>query len=202
MVTDGILSAVQGMTDRFDTTEAKNAGNAIFEMLADFDEDMWEKLTNSYAVDAWLSQHIKKAFISNPLREKFTYGKEGLIAKGDILRAMNTGGVKLAENAYGCYGICCVIVSHAFCLETDSETLEEFKEKYSEDEIADIVHDCIKTPEAAKAHGLDREEWKFIYSMIAVTFPSGEKDIPADVLVENMSPKQKKDMYQILQKME
>lgn len=36
MVTDGILCAVQGMTDRFDTTEAKNAGNAIFEMLADF----------------------------------------------------------------------------------------------------------------------------------------------------------------------
>lgn len=69
MVTDGILCAVQGMTDRFDTTEAKNAGNAIFEMLADFDEGMWEKLTNSYAVDAWLSQHIKKAFISNPLRE-------------------------------------------------------------------------------------------------------------------------------------
>lgn len=72
MVTDGILCAVQGMTDRFDTTEAKNAGNAIFEMLADFDEGMWEKLTNSYAVDAWLSQHIKKAFISNPLRERFT----------------------------------------------------------------------------------------------------------------------------------
>lgn len=70
MVTDGILCAVQGMTDRFDTTEAKNAGNAIFEMLADFDEGMWEELTNSYAVDAWLSQHIKKAFISNPLRER------------------------------------------------------------------------------------------------------------------------------------
>lgn len=33
MVTDGILSAEQGMTDRFDTTEAKNAGNAIFESL-------------------------------------------------------------------------------------------------------------------------------------------------------------------------
>lgn len=37
MVTDGILSAVQGMTDRFDTVEGKNAGKAIFEMLADFD---------------------------------------------------------------------------------------------------------------------------------------------------------------------
>ena len=36
--------------------------------------------------------------------------------------------------------------------------------------------------------------------MISVAFPSGEKDIPADVLIENMSPKQKKDMYQILRK--
>lgn len=112
MVTDGILCAVQGMTDRFDTTEAKNAGNAIFEMLADFDEGMWEKLTNSYAVGAWLSQHIKKAFISNPLRERFTYGEEGLITKSDILRAMNTGGIKFAENAYGCCGICCLTYSH------------------------------------------------------------------------------------------
>lgn len=76
MVTDGILSAVQGMTDRFDTVEGKNAGKAIFEMLADSDEDMWERLTNSYAVDAWLSQHIKKAFISNPLRERFTKPSE------------------------------------------------------------------------------------------------------------------------------
>ena len=55
MVTDGILSAVQGMTDRFDTVEGKNAGKAIFEMLADFDEDMWERLTNPYAVDSWLT---------------------------------------------------------------------------------------------------------------------------------------------------
>lgn len=69
MVTDGILCAVQGMTDRFDTTEAKNAGNAIFEMLADFDEGMWEKLTNSYAVDSWLTQYLRKNFTYAPLRE-------------------------------------------------------------------------------------------------------------------------------------
>ena len=161
---------------------------------------MWEKLTNSYAVDAWLSQHIKKAFISNPLRERFTYGEEGLITKGDILRAMNTGGIKFAENAYGCCGICCVINDHAFCLKTDSETLKEFEEKNSKEDIADIIHSCIKTPEAAQAYGLEKTEWVYFYSMISVAFPSGEKDIPADVLIENMSPKQKKDMYQILRK--
>ncbi len=168
--------------------------------LADFDEGMWEKLTNSYAVDAWLSQHIKKAFISNPLRERFTYGEEGLITKSDILRAMNTGGIKFAENAYGCCGICCVINDHAFCLKTDSETFKEFEEKNSKEDIADIIHSCIKTPEAAQAYGLEKTEWVYFYSMISVAFPSGEKDIPADVLIENMSPKQKKDMYQILRK--
>lgn len=200
MVTDGILCAVQGMVDRFDTAEQKKEGEAIYEMLADFDEGMWEKLTNSYAVDAWLSQHIKKAFISNPLRERFTYGEEGLITKSDILRAMNTGGIKFAENAYGCCGICCVINDHAFCLKTDSETLKEFEEKNSKEDIADIIHSCIKTPEAAQAYGLEKTEWVYFYSMISVAFPSGEKDIPADVLIENMSPKQKKDMYQILRK--
>jgi hypothetical protein len=200
MVTDGILCAVQGMTDRFDTAEQKKEGEAIYEMLADFDEGMWEKLTNSYAVDAWLSQHIKKAFISNPLRERFTYGEEGLITKSDILRAMNTGGIKFAENAYGCCGICCVINDHAFCLKTDSETFKEFEEKNSKEDIADIIHSCIKTPEAAQAYGLEKTEWVYFYSMISVAFPSGEKDIPAEVLIENMSPKQKKDMYQILRK--
>lgn len=200
MVTDGILCAVQGMVDRFDTAEQKKEGEAIYEMLADFDEGMWEKLTNSYAVDAWLSQYIKKAFISNPLRERFTYGEEGLITKGDILRAMNTGGIKFAENAYGCCGICCVINDHAFCLKTDSETLKEFEEKNSKEDIADIIHSCIKTPEAAQAYGLEKTEWVYFYSMISVAFPSGEEDIPAEVLIENMSPKQKKDMYQILRK--
>ena len=84
MVTDGILCAVQGMTDRFDTTEAKNAGNAIFEMLADFDEGIWEKLTNSYAVDAWLSQHIKKSIYKQSLereiyvRRRRTYYKKAI----------------------------------------------------------------------------------------------------------------------------
>lgn len=63
MVTDGILSAVQGMTDRFDTTGAKSAGKAIPEMPADFDEDAWKKLTNPYAVDAWLSQYIRKSIL-------------------------------------------------------------------------------------------------------------------------------------------
>ena len=76
MVTDGILSAVQGMTDRFDTVEGKNAGNAIFEMLADFDEDMWERLTNPYAVDSWFTQYLRKNFTYAPLRERFTYGEE------------------------------------------------------------------------------------------------------------------------------
>ena len=82
---------------------------------------------------------VRWCITSNPLRERFTYGEEGLITKSDILRAMNTGGIKFAENAYGCCGICCVINDHAFCLKTDSETFKEFEEKNSKEDIADII---------------------------------------------------------------
>ena len=39
MVTDEILCAVQGMIELFPTPEARNAGKAIWNMLADFEEN-------------------------------------------------------------------------------------------------------------------------------------------------------------------
>lgn len=39
MVTDGIMTAVQGMIDQFDSSKEKNTGEAILKMLTDFDED-------------------------------------------------------------------------------------------------------------------------------------------------------------------
>ena len=59
MITDEILSAVKGMIDKFVTPEAKRAGTAILEMLADFDEDDWYALNESGSVDDWLKQYIK-----------------------------------------------------------------------------------------------------------------------------------------------
>ena len=65
MVTDGILCAVQGMVDRFDTAEQKKAGEAIYEMLADFNEDDWEALHSPRDIGEWLDRYIEQTAAKN-----------------------------------------------------------------------------------------------------------------------------------------
>ena len=60
MVTDAIMSAVQGMVDQFDTPEKKEAGEQIYNMLAEFDEDKWSALVDPGEVTEWLRQFIGK----------------------------------------------------------------------------------------------------------------------------------------------
>ena len=43
MVTDGILGALNMINQQLSTPEAKQAGEDIWNMLADFDEDEWEE---------------------------------------------------------------------------------------------------------------------------------------------------------------
>ena len=78
MITDEILSAVQGMIDRFSTPEAKRAGTAILGMLADFDEDSWRDLNDSGTVDEWFKQYI----------EEFTDMERGLSSEVKRLQNM------------------------------------------------------------------------------------------------------------------
>ena len=46
MITDGILGAVQMIIDRFETPEEVNAGENIFNMLGDYDEDEWYSMSD------------------------------------------------------------------------------------------------------------------------------------------------------------
>ena len=59
MVTDEILCAVQGMIELFPTPEARNAGKAIWNMLADFEEEDWYETVNSGTVQKWLQHYIE-----------------------------------------------------------------------------------------------------------------------------------------------
>lgn len=59
MVTDEILCAVQGMIELFPTPEARNAGKAIWNMLADFEEENWYETVNSGIVRKWLQHYIE-----------------------------------------------------------------------------------------------------------------------------------------------
>ena len=57
MVTDGILQAVQSMIDNFRTAEEVAAGNMIWEMLTDYDEDNWYDMTEEEKCK-WINNYI------------------------------------------------------------------------------------------------------------------------------------------------
>jgi len=46
-----------GRTIRY--TDARNAGNAIWKMLADFDEDSWHEKVNSGTIKEWQQHYIE-----------------------------------------------------------------------------------------------------------------------------------------------
>lgn len=62
MVTDGIMTAVQGMIDQFNSSKEKIAGETILKMLADFDEDNWQDLKDSAATTEWLRQYLPQNY--------------------------------------------------------------------------------------------------------------------------------------------
>lgn len=59
MVTDGILGALNMINKQFNTPEAKQAGEDIWTMLSDFDEDEWaEKSVDECA--EWVKGYIRE----------------------------------------------------------------------------------------------------------------------------------------------
>lgn len=59
MVTDAILCAVQGMIDNFETKEERIAGETIWNMLSDFNEDEWYAM-NDKQKDEWIESYVNK----------------------------------------------------------------------------------------------------------------------------------------------
>ena len=59
MVTDGILGAVQMIIDRFEIPEEVNAGENIFNMLGDYDEDEWYSMSDEEKAE-WIASYVRK----------------------------------------------------------------------------------------------------------------------------------------------
>ena len=59
MITDGILCAVQMIIDRFETPEEVNAGENIFNMLGDYDEDEWYSMSDEEKAE-WIADYVRK----------------------------------------------------------------------------------------------------------------------------------------------
>ena len=59
MITDGVLGAVQMIIDRFETHEEVNAGENIFNMLGDYDEDEWYSMSDEEKAE-WIASYVRK----------------------------------------------------------------------------------------------------------------------------------------------
>ena len=60
MVTDGMMAAVDMCINMFKTKEEKRAGSIIFDMLGDFDEDEWLRMTDEQK-KKWVSSYYTKS---------------------------------------------------------------------------------------------------------------------------------------------
>ena len=58
MVTDSLLQAVKETINNFETEKEKQAGQAIFNMLTDFEEDAWNDMNEEQKTD-WVKQFVK-----------------------------------------------------------------------------------------------------------------------------------------------
>lgn len=59
MITDGILSALNMINEQLSTPEAKQAGEDIWNMLADFDEDEWEEMSVDEC-EGWIKSYVNE----------------------------------------------------------------------------------------------------------------------------------------------
>ena len=59
MITDGIFGAIQMIIDRFEIPEEVNAGENIFNMLGDYDEDEWYSMSDVEKAE-WIAGYVRK----------------------------------------------------------------------------------------------------------------------------------------------
>ena len=59
MITDGIFGAIQMIIDRFEIPEEVNAGENIFNMLGDYDEDEWYSMSDEEKAE-WIADYVRK----------------------------------------------------------------------------------------------------------------------------------------------
>ena len=59
MITDGIFGAIRMIIDRFEIPEEVNAGENIFNMLGDYDEDEWYSMSDEKKAE-WIAGYVRK----------------------------------------------------------------------------------------------------------------------------------------------
>ncbi|MFR3126328.1 MAG: hypothetical protein ACLTVG_01940 [Coprococcus sp.] len=74
------------------------------------------------------------------------------------------------ENEYnGCVSLCCKIGENAFYFAERNDcylTVEQYKSKYTANEIVDFIYTVLKDVESAEEHGLDSVELEYYETIL------------------------------------
>ena len=90
---------------------------------------------------------------------------EETISKEVIADAIEKGVIEFNDDdEYGCMGLHCKIGCNGFYFGGDANipdmTLDEFNKAFSQDEVVDMLYDCLSSEYAAEQSGLDNYEYE------------------------------------------
>lgn len=103
------------------------------------------------------------------------------ITKETIEAGLDSGVIDINTYAeYGCMGLHCRIGDNGFYFGGNAHitdmTLDEFNKAFSQDEVVDMLYECLKSKNAAEEHGL--EEWEYeLYRTILEDMYDYEKEM-------------------------
>lgn len=100
-------------------------------------------------------------------KEKIT--KE-TITKETIKTGLNSGFIYInTDDEYGCMGLHCRIGGNGFYfggnIDISNMTMDEFNKAFSQDEVVDMLYECLRSENAAEENGLGEDEYE-LYRII------------------------------------
>lgn len=108
----------------------------------------------------------------------FARAKEEVVSKEMIADAIEKGVIEFNDNdEYGCMGLHCKIGCNGFYFGDNSfTTMDEFSKAFSQDEVVDMLYECLSSENAAEEHGLDECEYE-LYRTILEDMYDYEKEM-------------------------
>lgn len=93
------------------------------------------------------------------------------ITKEAIEAGLDSGVIDInMDDEYGCMGLHCRIGGNGFYfggnIDISDMTMDEFNKAFSQDEVVDMLYECLKSENAAEEHGLDEGEYELYRTIL------------------------------------
>ena len=102
-------------------------------------------------------------------KEEITYKEK--ITRETIETGLNSGFIDInTHDEYGCMGLHCRIGCKGFYfggnIDISNMTMDEFNKSFSQDEVVDMLYECLKSENAAEEHGIQEWEYEFYRTIL------------------------------------